>query len=136
MKNRKPFFVFTAILFAMILGMSSCVELDYLGKSYPATQQVDLYLNEQDIDREYETMGHLNAEMPKFMSMEKMQTKMMEKAREKGADGIIMGAIDIRVTGTSENSSGSSDGDNWGSSTTTSNNEVKMVKATLIKYKN
>lgn len=124
-----------ALSFMGALLSTSCVSVDYLGKSYSPTAVVDLYFDEADIEKNYEVMGTMTAEMPDWMSMEKMQEKMVEKAREKGADALIIGKIEKQVTGSTSTSSGGQDGNSWGGTTTTSTERVKVVSAQLVKYK-
>lgn len=125
------------LLTALIaVAISSCIHSDYLGKSYEPTTNVDLYLDEADVRTDYEVMGEVTLEtdagMDFAVSSEKMQEKVMEVAREKGADGVILGSLEKRMAGESTSTTETS------KRTTTSTTEIqekKTVKARLIKYR-
>ena len=88
-------------------------------------------------------MGHLVATAGDIVSAEKMQKKVMQKAREKGADGVIILGLDRYTAGQSTNYSEKSvteDKKNKTQTTTTgssstSSEEKKEIRATFIKYK-
>ena len=73
----------------LLLGLllPGCMTVDYVGSSYPATTQVDLFFDEADIKTDYTVMGELRVEGDNhlFMRSEKMQRKLLEQARERGA---------------------------------------------------
>ncbi len=121
----------------LVLALTGCMTTDYVGSTYPATTQVDLFFDEADVTRPYTVMGEMRVEGDNhlFMRSEKMQRKLIEKARERGADGILMAPVSIRVTGETEHTTGSENGDNWSSSTTASAQEVKELRGLLLKYK-
>jgi hypothetical protein len=126
----------------IVLGISSCNNpYSYLGKSYPPTLNPEMFFREQDVNREYEIMGKLQAEMPSTMNMEKVQRKLMNEAAQKGADAVLIENFDL-VTGgfRSAGVGGGKSGKKGGSvGVSTSSTEVKKdvkIEATLIKYKN
>lgn len=124
------------LLFALasLVVATSCISVDYLGKSYQPTTQVELFFDEHDITKDFEVMGTINAEMPDWMNMEKMQERLIEKAREKGADAVLIGDLEKQVTG-STSTSNSNGGPFWGTTTSTTTERVKIVTAKLLKYK-
>ena len=120
----------------LLLALTGCMTTDYVGSTYPATTQVDLFFDEADVTRPYTVMGELRVEGDNhlFMRSEKMQRKLIEQARERGADGILVAPVAIRVTGETEHTTGSDRGDDWTSSTTATAQEVKELRGLLLKY--
>jgi hypothetical protein len=120
----------------------SCTKIDYVGKSYAPTSNVDIYFSLDDVKGEYEVMGHLTATAGEFTSSEKMQEKIIEKAREKGADAVVILGLDVYVKdgGTSWSETTETEHTGDGKKTTTtgsqSNNteEMKEITARFIKY--
>lgn len=119
----------------------SCVSTDYVGKSYPPTSNVEIYFSENDIKGDYEVMGELTAETEDFVftNAEKMQNKMIDEAKQKGADGIILSGLERRVTGeeSATNSETKVKDDKVKSSTKTETSvkEKKTLRGRLIKFK-
>ncbi|MFQ5606903.1 MAG: hypothetical protein ACE5GA_03070, partial [Candidatus Zixiibacteriota bacterium] len=68
----------------------ACTKIDYVGESYPPTSHVDLFFSEDAVTVEHKVMGRLVAHADDIVSAGKMQKKIMEKARQKGADGVII----------------------------------------------
>ena len=142
MKTRSS--VIKVCIVAMIAIMSiSCTKIDYVGKSYAPTANVDIYFSLDDVKGSYEVMGHLTATAGSFVSSEKMQEKILEKARKKGADAVVILGLDHYVTdggsSWSETTETKDTGD--GTKTTTSGSassgteEMKEITARFIKYK-
>jgi hypothetical protein len=129
------------IAFSLPFIACSCVSVDYVGKSYPATTNVEIYFAEADIPREYEVMGELIAETDDmvFTNGEKMQNKLVEEAKKKGADGIILGGLERRVTGETGSSSSETkvtkDKVRTNEHSESSVKEKKELRAKLIKFK-
>ncbi|MBI1807665.1 MAG: hypothetical protein HYR76_11500 [Ignavibacteria bacterium] len=100
-----------------------------------------LYFSENDIKGDYEVMGELTAETEDniFTNAEKMQNKMIDEAKQKGADGIILSGLERRVTGeeTATNSETKLKDDKVKSSTKTETSvkEKKTLRGRLIKFK-
>ena len=128
--------------------------VQYIGRTYPPTQNVDIYFNASDITKQYEVIGKVNGyASAKF---DAIQNKIIKEAKQKGADGVIFTGMGEKVVGTTNNTStvangGSMDnkrGDSvngktsataWNASvlttTTTTNQTTKVVSADFIKYK-
>ena len=118
------------LILSMILFVSACgsdVDVDYLGNSYPPTSRVDVYFSEGDITEDYLVMGHATVDGG---DAEELQEKLIEKARERGADGIIFEGLDRVKTGeqTIVNDIGDVEIVN------TDTKSVLQVKAIFIKY--
>lgn len=142
MKNPSRIRTLSLIALAVLLTVS-CTKIDYVGKSYAPTANVDIYFSLDDIKGDYEVMGHLTATAGEFTSSEKMQEKIIEKAREKGADAVVILGLDVYVkdggSSWSETTETKDTGD--GTRTTTSGSasgnteEMKEITARFIKYK-
>ena len=133
-----------AIAFAMLLAvLVGCTKIDYIGDEYPPTSNVDLYFSMDDVRMEYRVMGHVVATADDFVSAQKMQKKIMETAREKGADGVIILGLDRYAAGGSTTYTETSEtketkkGSKTTTTATTSSDvdEKKEIKATFIKYR-
>jgi len=130
-----------SVLFAILLFGASCSSpFSYFGKTYPATENPELFFREADVKKEYEVMGKLQAEMPADNNSDKLQRKVMREAARKGADAVIIDNFDLTTGGfTSGGVGGGKRGKKGGSvGVSTSSTKVKKninVEATLIKYK-
>ncbi len=117
----------------------SCTKIDYIGDELAPTSHVDLYFSEADVTYDYRVMGHVVATADDFVSAEKMQKKIKEKALEKGADAVIILGMERYRSGESTNYSETTKQDGKNTVTTgsssTSNQEKKEIRATFIKYK-
>jgi len=123
------------ILFLLLIN--SCSTPSYFGKTYVPTQNVDVYLDECDVKKEYEVMGTSDIKQG-FNSLDKLQQKAIELGKTKGADGIIM-KLTEEDTGAITNNFGNvkkgKKNDSYTGGTITTNTKVKKVQATFIKYK-
>jgi hypothetical protein len=130
------------IALAVLLTVS-CTKIDYVGKSYAPTTNVDVFFSLDDVEGAYEVMGHLTATAGTFVSSEKMQEKIMEKAREKGADAVVILGLDhyIKEGGSSWSETTETTATTSGVQTTTTGSqssndeEMKEITARFIKYK-
>jgi len=134
MRHEEPMKKFTVIS-AVLLCLVSCTKIDYVGEEYPPTAYVDLFFSFDDVDRDHKVMGHIVATANDLISAEKMQKKMLEKAREKGADGIVILGLGRYVKPSSSFSSTTDDDGQVTTTATTSSEEKKEIRATLLKYK-
>ena len=131
-------------LAALPLLVSACAHLDYAGQSFPRTEKVDLYYSEANVGREYLVMGELTGTGDQFVSTQKLQDHMVEKAREKGADGVVILGLEHFQSGENTNySETTTEGKTkkgkavttTSGSSSTSSEESKRIRAILIKYK-
>lgn len=125
------------ILLFTLLAYNTSYAQKYFGKTYPATHKVDEYYDAADVTRDHTVMG--KTELGKgFRSIEKTQAKIIELAKQKGADGVIF-SMEEEVYATS--SSGSSSASQKNRETTVFNNSTtsdlkqKKIRAIFIKYK-
>lgn len=125
------------ILLAGIVYFNTTHAQKYLGKSYPATQIVDEYFDSSDVKKPYTVMGRAQL-LKGFRSMEKAQQKIIQLAKQKGADGVIF-SIEEEIYGTSSSSGATVNGKKKekvtaSSNTTTTNMKQTKIKATFLKY--
>lgn len=131
------------LLVAILLMIVSCTKIDYIGEEYPPTNHVDLFFSEDDVVQDYKVMGHLVATAGDIVSAEKMQKKIMKKAREKGADGVIILGLERYQSGESTTYHETTETKEkkgkiktkTKATSKTSTDEKKEIKATFIKYK-
>ena len=79
------------------IGCGSVSFVDYVGQSFGPTTTVDVYASTEEIEKEYTVIGHaLGIGMPlgisgfKQPSTDKIQKKLIEEAKRKGADAILI----------------------------------------------
>lgn len=101
--NKNLAFVFLSLL---LLSCSSGVK--YLGNEYPATQEVFIYFNKTDIDRPYELIGKVYLDVEESTKDEKIQNMIVNKAKEKGGNAIIMGDLNVVRSGSITGGAGAS----------------------------
>ncbi len=125
----------------IVISLASCSKssFDYLGKSYPATTNPEIFMRDQDVPRDYEVMGKVTAEVPYNKKLKYIQNKVMNLASQNGADAVLFSDVSIRSTGYSKASGGASTGGKkgvfGGSVSKVNDSEVKSVEAVLLKYK-
>jgi hypothetical protein len=129
---------------AALLLTQGCTKIDYVGKEYPPTTDVEIFFSLDDVEREYEVMGHLTATADADMvSAEKMQEDILKKAREKGADAVVILGLDTYATASPSSWSETTETTktNSGTKTVTSGSsssgteEKKEIRATFLKFK-
>jgi hypothetical protein len=127
-----------SLLALLILFVAACAKIDYIGQSYPPTTHVDLYFSDADIREDYQVMGHVIAQANEDISIESLQKQLEAKAREKGADGIVIHGFDRIQTGETtvynEETNRSIKKRRTTAITTTNAEEGRQIKAIFIKY--
>ncbi|MBY0436427.1 MAG: hypothetical protein K2U26_20220 [Cyclobacteriaceae bacterium] len=133
MKTRLP-------LLLMLMFLSSCGDrIIYYGRSYPATQTVDIFFRESDVVEPNEIMGKATLEVSAKKNSDKVQRKLMDRAKRKGADALIFDDISLTTTGSTTGAAAAGTSGRrgflgiFGSKTKFSKGQ--QVKATLLKYK-
>jgi hypothetical protein len=89
---KRLFFILVTVII-----VSRCATVHYLGESYPPTQHVDLYFSENSVQKQYKVIGRIEATADAdelIYSTDKFTETIIEKARNKGADGVII--LDFR----------------------------------------
>lgn len=127
-----------SILVLLVL-ITGCTQIDYIGKEYPPTENIGLFFSEENIEHEYEIMGRVVATAGDFVSSGKMQKSIMKKAREVGADAVVILGLERYQTGTSTSYTEETKDTRKGTKTTghatSSTDEKKEVTALFVKYK-
>ncbi|MEN0056089.1 MAG: hypothetical protein AAGC65_20595 [Mucilaginibacter sp.] len=93
------------LVFSFLLA--ACSPISYVGDTFPATPKADIYYDAKDVKPDYKVIGHLSMEFSS--NSDYIKTKLSEKARSLGADGVII----LQTTG---------------------HDEKQTVKADAIKY--
>lgn len=88
-------------LFAASFFLCSCVQLSYVGSTYPATQNVDVYVDPSAIKKPYTIIGKSVLENLEhsLSTPEMIQKKAVAMAMKKGADAIMVGDEGRRYEG-------------------------------------
>ena len=107
---------FTGLPVLVALLAIGCANVNYVGKSFEPTTNVDLYFSKEDIEKEYTVMGH--AIGSGTSDSNEIQTALIEEAKEKGADAVLITEISNPPLLSSEDSDPKSE-----------------VKASFLKYK-
>jgi len=133
-----------AILLSAILCWG-CVSVDYVGKSYPPTSTVDLYMSAADVRRSYEVIGDARAQveaLPFTSPAQQLQTKLLAEAQSRGANGVILSPLTSRQVAATSQTTGQATSKKKGDkkntqytdTTTTNVEEVTELRGTLIRY--
>ena len=69
-----------------------CATVNYVGKSLDPTTSIDTYFSEDDIKREYAVIGHAIG-FGMIVEPDKIEAKLIEEAKLKGADAILIKGI-------------------------------------------
>lgn len=80
-----------AILSIVFLVSACSPTMNYLGDTYPPTDEIDVYYDEGDIKHDYRVIGQLsgdNINNP-INDLEKVKKKMIEEGKLRGANGIL-----------------------------------------------
>lgn len=132
-----------SVLVAMAVW--GCVSVDYVGKSYPPTASVDLYMSAADVPRPYEVIGQSRAQveaLPFTNPAQLLQTKLLAEAQSRGADGVILSPLSTRQVSATSTTTGQATSKKKGDkkntqytdTTTTNVDEVTELRGTLIRY--
>ena len=133
------------LLMAVVL-LAGCTSVDYVGKTYAPTTNVDVYMSADDVGRPYDVMGEARAQVdtiPFAKPGQQLQDKLVAQAREKGADGIILGQLQNRTVGSTSNTTGQAERKKhrgkkktqYTETTTSSDSEVTELRGQLIRYR-
>ena len=91
--------------FFFILLYSSCLnKINYLGNSYVPTKEPDFFIDETNIERPYKIIGKGYPEGFGSLLLERLQQKAIKKAKEKGADAVLVQDYYVVRTVASSNS--------------------------------
>lgn len=127
-------------LFLVLLIATSCSnKIIYYGRTYQPTQTVDIFFRESDITEVNEIMGKVTYEVTAKRSSDKVQEKIVNRIKAKGADAILFDEIALTNTGSSTGGAAAGAGRRRGFlgifGSKTKYSKGQMIKATLIKYR-
>jgi len=71
----------------LLLTISACARVNYIGNSYPPTQRVEIFFEEEKIEDSYELIGKAVASS---RNDEQGRNALLKRAREEGADAILI----------------------------------------------
>lgn len=126
------------LLLIPLIGLISCKPtINYLGSKYPPTTHVDVYFDENDIERSYKVIGRMKNEGGELelSEPEEIQRAMIEKAKSVGADAILYhGIYQEKILGESTEINTSSNRNKESTSIYAAKHSSKIYEVSLIKY--
>jgi hypothetical protein len=105
-------------LLILIVIICCSANVNYVGKEFEPTTSVDVYFSEDEIEKEYTIIGHAIGSGGNFISNDDIQDKLIETAKSKGSDAIL-------ITGVEKSNVPAGGG----------STEEKQIKASFLKYK-
>ena len=89
MEDIRRAFKLSSVLLFFGLVSAGCASVNYVGDEYTPTTEVEIYYSEAAIEKEYDLIGHgLGSGF--WVRNQKIQSKLIEEAKEKGADAILI----------------------------------------------
>jgi hypothetical protein len=131
----------SALILILVVSafMSGCAKTSYVGKTYAPTDNVDLFLDETSVTRPYEVMGQVSIDGESLVSTDKLQQKMLEEAKARGANAVLIEDYKEIYTDSSTSTNASTSTDKKGNqhyhgNSYTSQSKRKILKAQFLKY--
>lgn len=81
------------LLLGLVLGALACAEVRYVGETHSPTTNIDIFYDENSIEREFTTIGHAIGTGGFGLSTDKIQKKLIEEAKKRGADAILIKGV-------------------------------------------
>ena len=81
--------------FLLIFFIISCIPIDYIGDTYPPTENVDIFYSEKEIRLKHNVFGHI---LGSDASFEDIQEQLKIEAMKRGADAILFTNIDFETS--------------------------------------
>jgi hypothetical protein len=78
-----------------LLMLGCATPFQYVGKSYPATNQIDIYFSTKDVKKAFEVMGTINGPVSQSADFNQTMEKVKKEARKQGADAVIIEGIEL-----------------------------------------
>ena len=69
---------------------AGCATIDYVGESYAPTARIEVFFSEADVPKPFKVMGQVLASGDEYTSASRLNAKMQARAREVGADAVII----------------------------------------------
>jgi hypothetical protein len=80
-------------------------QISYIGNSFEPTQRVDVFVDESSVTTPYKIIGKGYVKASFFTKVEEIQEKAILKAKEKGADAVLIKDYYVPNTGAAINTS-------------------------------
>lgn len=95
-----------SVLLAIVFLTGCGPSVQYLGKSYSPTGNVEVFYDTRDVKKDYEVMGKIDG-MAGILenSYQEIQDKIVKEAQSRGADAVLIYNMEQRVIGNTSNSS-------------------------------
>ncbi|MFA7254746.1 MAG: hypothetical protein WC133_01440 [Candidatus Omnitrophota bacterium] len=93
------FYIRCLAVFALVLFISGCASVDYVGDTYAPTDHADMYFDAKDIPRPYKVMGQMTLDEQEYASSQAMQADMKKEAMARGADAVLFTGMQKIQTG-------------------------------------
>ena len=77
-------------LFPVFVFTSCASSINYIGSSYSPTEKIDVFVDEAAIPKNYTIVGKGYVRNRTWSTPENMQTKAIAKARQQGADAVLI----------------------------------------------
>ena len=81
-----------SVFMLVILLVFGCASVNYVGNSFDPTTSIDIYYSKDEIMKEYTVIGHAIG-LGVVVSSEKIHAKLIESAKLKGADALLISGI-------------------------------------------
>jgi hypothetical protein len=78
-----------------LLMLGCATSFQYVGKSYPATSQVDIYFSTKDVKKAFEVMGTINGTVGENADFNQTLEKLKKEARKQGADAVVIEGMEL-----------------------------------------
>ncbi len=119
-----------------IFAFAGCIKQDYMGETYAPTQNVLVFYDESEIDMsEYHVMGSDTATASGRTDSQKIVEEMRMKAREVGADAMVVTGVEKYASGNTSGGYYTEHGDHDDSrGLTTNTSTTRMEKAVTAKF--
>lgn len=114
--------VLGALIIVILLG--GCRKVDFVGEEYPSTDHVELFCSWQDVQDDHRVIGHFVPSDDDLTNIPKMRQQMLEAARKKGADALVIVGAGLCADGAESN-------DNMGTQAL----KAHQVKVSLLRYR-
>jgi len=102
-----------------LLILTSCASTSYVGLSHTETDKVDIFFDAENITGAYEIIGRAIGEGHR---LKKVQSKLIDRAKQEGADAILIDGIGKDNYGLNGHVAGAV-------------NSIDQINATFLKYK-
>lgn len=101
-----------------LICLGGCISVSYEGKTFQPTDKVEVYMEKKDVPENLTVIGKAVAYAPsENYSFSEIKKKLIEKAKAKGADAILIREVDEKNTGSvRSDESALNDDTSWGMS--------------------